>query len=345
LAGGYITGMVLAQNMLLCLFTFVFALILSLYLTPVMRRASLQFGIVDHPDGKLKKHKKPIAYLGGVAIYLSFLLALAFTFKFDQEVLGLLLAGTIVLLLGLIDDLGFLKTWVKFAGQLIAVLVLVKSGIFIKLVFLPTYVSIPLTFLWLVGMINAFNIIDVMDGLSAGVAFFAAITFFIVALLNGRMMIAIVTITLAGSLLGFLRYNSHPARIYMGDTGSMFLGLMLGALAMIGSYTGKDALGFLAPVVILGIPIFDTCQVMIARWRKGLPVYQGSPDHYALRLRAAGLSVKGVIWLSYGAAAILGALGILVMTLASLYQVLTVTGLLALAGIISIILLQRIEVR
>jgi len=331
--------------MLLYIFTFVLALILSLYLTPVISRAALQFGIVDRPDGKLKKHKKPITYLGGIAIYLSFLLALAFSFRFDQEVLGLLLAGTIVLLLGLIDDLGFLKAWVKFAGQLIAVLVLVKSGIFIKLVFLPTYISIPLTFLWLVGMINAFNIIDVMDGLSAGVAFFAAIAFFIVALLNGKMTIAIVAVTLAGSLLGFLRYNFTPARIYMGDTGSMFLGLMLGALAMIGSYTEKNVLGFFAPVVILGIPIFDTCQVIVARLRKGVPFYQGSPDHYALLLRSAGHSVKGVSWLSYGAAIILGSLGILMMNLTSLSRVLIVAGLLASVGILCLVLLQRIKLK
>ena len=121
--------------MLLYILTFVLSLILSLYLTPVMRRAALQFGIVDQPDGKLKKHKRPMPYLGGIAIYLAFLLALAFSFKLDQEVLGLLLAGTIVLLLGFIDDLGFLKTWGKFVGQLIAVLVLVKSGILSNLSF------------------------------------------------------------------------------------------------------------------------------------------------------------------------------------------------------------------
>ena len=331
--------------MLLYILTFVFSFILSLYLTPVMRRAALQFGIVDQPDGKLKKHKKPMPYLGGIAIYLSFLLALAFSFKLDQEVLGLLLAGTIVLLLGFIDDLGFLKTWGKFVGQLIAVLVLVKSGIFIKLVFLPTYVCIPLTFLWLVGIMNAFNIIDVMDGLTAGVAFFASVAFFFVALLNGRIMIAIVAITLAGSLLGFLRYNFHPARIYMGDAGSMFLGLMIGAMAMIGSYTEKNFLGFLAPLVILGIPIFDTLQVMVARWYKGIPFYRGSPDHYALRLQATGLSVRGVTWLSYGTAAILGGIGILIMHASALYHVVTVVGLLALVGLISILLLQRIRVK
>jgi UDP-GlcNAc:undecaprenyl-phosphate GlcNAc-1-phosphate transferase len=125
----------------------------------------------------------------------------------------------------------------------------------------------------------------------------------------------------------------------------MFLGFMIGALAINGSYTERDVLGFLAPIVILGVPIFDTCQVMIARCRKGLPVYRGSTDHYALRLRAAGLSVKGVIWLSYAAAAILGGLGILMMNLSSLSQVLMVAGLLALAGILCIIVLQRIEVR
>ena len=331
--------------MLLYILTFTFSLILSLYLTPLMRRAALQFGIVDHPDGKLKKHKKTMPYLGGIAIYLAFLLALAFSFtpEFNKEVLGLLLAGTIVLLLGFIDDLGFLKTWVKFAGQLIAVLVLVKSGIFIKLVFLPTYVSIPLTFLWLVGMINAFNIIDVMDGLAAGVAFFASVAFFCVALLNGRIMISIVAITLAGSLLGFLRYNVNPAKIYMGDTGSMFLGLMIGAMAMIGSYTDKNFLGFLAPLAILGIPIFDTLQVTVARWRKGIPFYRGSPDHYALRLRTAGLSVQGITWLSYCAAAILGGLGILIMHVSTPYYVVAVVGLLALGGLISILLLQRIR--
>jgi UDP-GlcNAc:undecaprenyl-phosphate GlcNAc-1-phosphate transferase len=333
--------------MLLYFFTFVFSFILSLYLTPLMRKAALQFGIVDKPDGRLKKHKEPMPYLGGIAIYLAFLLALAFSFtpEFNKEVLGLLLAGTIVLLLGFIDDLGFLKTWVKFAGQLIAVLVLVKSGIFIKLVFLPTYVSIPLTFLWLVGTINAFNIIDVMDGLAAGVAFFASVAFFCVALLNGRIMIAIVAITLAGSLLGFLRYNFKPAKIFMGDAGSMFLGLIIGAIAMIGSYTEKNVLGFLAPVVILLIPIFDMFQVICVRCCKGIPPYRGSPDHYALRLRAAGLSVQGVISLSYGAAAILGGLGILIMNAIFLYQAMIVVGLLALSGVISIFLLQRIEAK
>jgi UDP-GlcNAc:undecaprenyl-phosphate GlcNAc-1-phosphate transferase len=331
--------------MLLYLFAFCIAFILSLYLTPIMRKAALQFGIVDKPDGNLKKHTEPIPYLGGIAIYLSFLLTLAFSFEFNQEVLGILLAGTIVLLLGLIDDLGFLKPSVKFAGQLVAVLVMIRTGIFIKLTFIPIYISIPLTIIWLVGMTNAFNIIDVMDGLAVGVAFFASLAFFIVALLNGKIMIAIVTITLAGSLLGFLRYNFNPARIYMGDAGSMFLGLMIGALAMIGSYTEQNILGFLSPLVILGIPLFDTFLVMYIRWRKGISVFHGSNDHYALRLTAAGISIKGVVWLSYGVAIILGGAGLLVMRMSSLSHVAALIGLLGIAGLVAIFLLHKVEVR
>lgn len=331
--------------MLQYIFTFLLALILSLYLTPVLRKAALQFGIVDHPDGKLKKHNKPMPYLGGVAIYLSFLLALAFGFDFGHEVLGLLLGGTIVLLLGFIDDLGFLKTWVKFAGQLIAVLVLVKAGIYIKLVFLPPYISIPLTFIWLAGMINAFNIIDVMDGLAAGIAFFASLAFFFVSLCNGNTAIAVVAITLAGSLLGFLRYNFYPAQIYMGDTGSMFLGLMLGGMGMIGSYTDRNLLGFLAPAVILGIPIFDTVQVTIARLRQGIPFYRGSHHHYALLLKQGGLSVREVLVLSYFVALLLGGVGILIMNLPSVIEVVVVAGGIGIAGGIAIFFLQGMDRR
>jgi len=328
----------------LLLIAFFTAGILSLYFTPIMRRGAIQFGIVDNPDGKLKNHREPVPYMGGIAIYLAFLLALAFTFHFNKEALGLLLAGTIVLLLGLIDDLGVLKPWVKLAGQLVAVLVLVKSGIMIKLTFVPTYISIPLTFLWLVGMTNAFNIIDIMDGLSAGVAFIACLAFFGVALVNGRVTIAIMAIALAGSVLGFLRYNYSPARIYMGDAGSMFLGLIIGALAMIGSYTQHNVLGFLAPVMILGIPIFDTAFVMLVRWKKGLPVFRGSPDHFAIRLGRCGLGTKSVVRITYGAAMCLAALGILLMHQSSISHALVLALLVFAASVVVTVLLYRVKV-
>jgi len=298
-------------------FSFMLALSLCLYMTPIIIEAALQYDIVDRPDGHLKTHGMPVAYMGGIAVYLSFLFTLALTFDFSREVLGLLLAGTIIALLGIIDDLRPLGPKVKLVGQAIAVFVLLKCGIYIKIVALPQALSILLSFFWLMAIINAFNIIDVMDGLSAGTGLIAASVLFVVAVLNDRCMIATLTISLAGALLGFLRYNFHPARIYLGDTGSTFLGLMLGALAMIGSYTANNNLGFLAPLVILGIPLFDTSFVMYIRWRRGMPVIYGSPDHFALRLRKWKLSIRQTVAASYSAGLLLGGLGIVMMMVRS----------------------------
>src|ERR1700693_1116941 len=169
--------------------SFVLALALSLYGTPLARKAALKYNIVDHPDGRLKIQKAPVPYLGGLSIYISFLMTLALTFKFSQEVLGLMLAGTIVLLLGLIDDFGVLTPKVKLAGQGIAVFVLLKSDIYIKLAFLPHWAQLSLTVIWMIGLINAFNLLDVMDGLSAGVATVSLFVLFAVAVIGEREMI------------------------------------------------------------------------------------------------------------------------------------------------------------
>ncbi len=295
------------------LFTFVLALSLCLYITPVVRKAAIEYDIVDHPDGKLKKHEKPVAYLGGLSVYIAFLFSLALTFDFSSEVLGLLLSGTIIILLGIIDDLKALGPRFKFAGQAIAVFVLMKSGIYIKIVFLPYSVCLFLTFFWMMATINAFNIIDVMDGLTTGTGLIIASVLFVVAVLNGRPVIAILTISIAGSLLGFLKYNFEPASIYLGDAGSMFIGMMLGALAMVGSYTDNNNFGCLAPPVILGIPMFDTLFVMYIRWRRGIPVIYGSPDHFALRLRKWRFSTKQTVLVSYAASILLGLCGIAMM--------------------------------
>jgi len=288
------------------LLTFLCALSLSLYGTPRAREAALRYSIVDKPDGRLKVQRNPVPYLGGIAVYLAFLLTVSLTFQFDQRVLGLILAGSIVVLLGLFDDLGAVTPQVKFLGQCIAVIVLIKSGIVIEIGILPGWLQLILTVVWLIGIINAVNIIDIMDGLAAGVAFFASLVLFWVAYRNGADMIATLTLGLAGSLLGFLKYNFRPAQIYLGDTGSMFIGLMLGALAMIGSYSRENLPALLAPVLILGVPIFDTLFVMYLRWRKGRSMFLGSKDHYALRCRTLGWSVKQVVVVSYIATVILG---------------------------------------
>ncbi len=284
--------------------------LLSLYGTPVAARAAIEFNIVDVPDGALKKHRGPIPYLGGLAVYGAFLVALGIVFEFDQRVLGILLAGTIVVLLGLIDDFGVLGVAPKFAGQIVAAWVLVKSDIAIHIAVLPEWLGMTLSVVWIVGMANAFNIIDVMDGLAAGSALIAAIFLLVVSILNGQPAIAVLTAVLAGSLLGFLRYNYHPARIFMGDCGSLFLGMTLAALAMIGKYDRHNPVGYLSPLLILGVPIFDTAYVMILRILRGRSPFRGSPDHFALRLHAAGFSVRGAVNLAYAAQTALGALAL-----------------------------------
>jgi UDP-GlcNAc:undecaprenyl-phosphate GlcNAc-1-phosphate transferase len=288
------------------LLTFALAAALAAWFTPRVREAAIRFGIVDRPDGRLKVQAVPVAYLGGLAIYLSFLLAIAFTLPFDREVLGLLLAGSIVVLVGLIDDLGSLTPWTKLAGEAVAIFVLVKSGIYIKLTFLPEPVAIALSVLWLLACINAFNLIDIMDGLSAGTATVASIALIAVAAWNGRPGSVLVLAALAGACLGFLRHNFQPASIYMGDCGSLFLGLMLGATAMENAYTQTNRLAALAPALILGVPLFDMLFVMYVRWRRGLPVMLGSPDHVALRLRRWRLTTRQTVVASYVTTAVLG---------------------------------------
>lgn len=255
--------------------TFVLALLLSLYGVPVARRAALAHQLVDRPDGRLKQQREPVPYLGGLALYLAFLGSLAFTFEFRHDVLGVLLAGTLVVMFGLIDDLGVLTPGEKLIGQLVAVFVLIKSGIRIEIAAFPDWLDLALTTLWMVGMINAFNLLDVMDGLAAGVGLIVAAFLCLVAVLNGDSTIAFMLAALAGSLLGFLRYNRHPATIYMGDTGALFLGFILGALAMIGQYTRRHDLGLLAPIFMLGVPIFEICFVTYVRTLRRVPVYLG----------------------------------------------------------------------
>ncbi len=287
--------------------SFVAAAALALWLTPQVRQAAVRFGIVDRPDGRLKSQKEPVAYLGGLAIFLSFLLALALTVRFSRGTLGLLLAGSIVVLVGLVDDLGSLKPWTKLAGQTVAILVLLKSEIFIKLTFLPMPVAIALSIVWLLACTNAFNLIDIMDGLSAGTAMVASVGLIVVANLGGNEDAALVLAALAGACLGFLRYNFEPAKIYMGDCGSLFLGLMLGATAMNNAYTRTNTLAAVAPGLILGVPLFDMLFVMYVRMRRGLPVMLGSPDHVALRLRKWRLTTRQTVVGSYVATAVLGA--------------------------------------
>ncbi len=289
------------------------SLCLSLYLTPIIRKGALKFNILDNPDGRLKTQKQPIPYLGGIAVYLTYIIGIGIVFDYNHEVLGLLLASSIVVMLGLVDDLKVLTPGVKLFGQTLAALVLIRADIYIKLTFLPQWAVIILTYGWLMLMMNAFNLIDVMDGCAAGIAAIAGLAFFTVAMSNNNIMIATLTIALVGSILGFWYYNLNPAHIYLGDAGSMFLGLNLGALAMIGQYTTNHLYAALAPIIILALPIFEVIFLIIIRTMHHQPIMQGSPDHVAIRLQKHGFSVMQSMIILYAAAFILAGMGLLLI--------------------------------
>lgn len=292
---------------------FVLATALGLFFTPRMRKAAERFGIVDKPDGRLKTQRAPVAYLGGLAIYLAFLATLGVMVDFEQRVLGLLLASTLVLLLGLVDDLEAQTPSVKFAGQILAVFVLMKAGIRIQITWLEgvPYLAEAVTLLWIVGITNAFNIIDVMDGLAAGTAGVALLGLGAMAWWNGDIAIASFTLSLAGAAFGFLRLNVHPARIYLGDAGSMLLGFLVAALATQASWAKLSPYAVAAPIVLLAVPIFDTALVSFHRLKRGSSPFRGSPDHFAVRLRRNGFSARVVAPVTWAIGAICAGLALL----------------------------------
>src|SRR5215475_12058580 len=310
---------------------FILSVIFSLYWTPVIRKAALQLGIVDRPDGLLKKHDEAVPYLGGIAVFMAFLLTVGVFTDFGQETLGLLLSGSIALMVGLIDDFGAMNPVQKILGQTLAALVLIKSGIYIKLSFLPIWVAIPLTVFWILAVTNALNVIDILDGLAAGVSAIAAVSIAIANFMAGRNGVAFLCVVLVGSILGFLRHNFFPAKIYLGDADSLFIGFMLSVLSMNAGYTRANLLSVLSPVFILGIPLFDLSLVMWIRWRNGVPVMKGSPDHFALRLRRLKLSVRETAVTAYIVAAILAGTALLMSQVALEWAILTIGGTLSAA--------------
>lgn len=312
---------------------FFLAFLLALAGTPMAREAAQRFGVVDAPDGRLKSQRRPVAYLGGLAVFASFLLSLGMIYEFDHELLALLLASTIVATIGLIDDFGVLTPRSKLLGQLVAVFVLLRSGVVVDLVFLPEWLRWAVTVVWLVGLANAFNLIDIMDGLAGGIGLIAATFLLAIGLSNGRVVVAAFTVALIGALLGFLRFNFPPATIYLGDCGSLFLGLTLGSLAMVMSYTAHNPLGFLAPLFILAVPLVDTAYVTLLRLRAGRKIYHGSPDHFPLRLRRRlGGHTHRTVVVIYVAATVLGAIGLVIPAL-------DVTSTLIVSGVVGALVL------
>lgn len=339
--------------MILGLFTFLLALGLGLYLTPLAIRAALKLGMVAESDGDLRKHGEPVPYLGGVAVFLALLISLAVSVDFSTRILGLLLGTSIILMVGLIDDFGVMDAKVKLFGQIVAAIALIKGGVVLELEIFKAVrwpgdlplLSWALSVVWLVGIANAFNFLDIEDGLAAGVAAACCPALIAVAWINHRMDAALFTIALFGSVLGFLRYNAPlpKAKIYLGDAGSLLLGLSLAALAMTGSYTDNNDLGAVCPIIILGVACFEMGVTMAARLRRGIPVWHGSPDHVAKRLQRLGLSARGAVVFHIVVSLLLGCLALAVM-LTDIQKSLVLVSVIGLVGIVVAVFMLRVKV-
>jgi UDP-GlcNAc:undecaprenyl-phosphate GlcNAc-1-phosphate transferase len=293
------------MNEIILIFAFVLSFLLTIYGTPLAQKVAFRYQILDQPDGKLKRQSQPVPYMGGLIVYFAFISPISLVFAFNQYLLGILFASSILLLVGLFDDLKALTPGIKFLFQVVATYILLKSGIVIDLVLFPKWLDIALSFLWILTVINAFNIIDIMDGLAASVGALSALTIFIVSLYSNDFLISILALSLAASLLAFLKFNWEPARIYLGDAGSMVLGLVIGSLTMMVRYTRFNRLAFVSGMFVLGIPLFDLAYVVVLRVLKGKMPFLGSPDHFALRLRqkmdwSAQKTVSAILFIQLG---------------------------------------------
>ncbi len=291
------------------------AFLISLLLTPFVRDYALRRNWVDAPDNDRKIHVRPIPRLGGIAIVVAYLGALALSLvapyqkvPFDLPValsagIRLLPAAATIFATGLVDDIYSLKAWQKLVGQVIAAVLAFSAG-FGVVTFqgdpLPIWVSLPVTIFWLVGCSNALNLIDGMDGLAAGVGFFAAMTMMIAALTHQNMELALVTAPLAGALLGFLRYNFNPASIFLGDCGSLLIGFLLGCFGAVWSHKSATVLGMTAPLMALAIPLLEVAVSIARRFLRNQPIFQADREHIHHRLLARGLTTRRAVLLLYG---------------------------------------------
>ncbi len=293
------------------LLIFATALVFAFGGTPVARRLAVRVGIVARP-GAHRAHTGTIPLLGGVAIYGAFLVALILFADrfFIPQLISIVVGATWVSLLGVLDDRVGLSAGVKLLGQIFGALILIVTGVSVELFHQPL-VDAAITLLWIVGITNAMNLLDNMDGLSGGVAAVAAAFFLLISALNGQYLVGSLSAALLGASIGFLVYNFNPASIFMGDTGSLFLGFILAAVGIKLRFPAPALFTWFIPVILLGLPIFDTTLVFVSRLRGGLnPLTHPGTDHVSHRLVAQGMSKREAVLTLYLAA---GALGVLAM--------------------------------
>ena len=315
------------------------SLVLALVLTPIVRALARRWGVVARPKTD-RWHKKPTAMLGGAAVYLSVLLTYLLLVPHTRNGWVVIGASSFLFLVGLVDDLVHTKPYQKLIGQVMGAAFVIYYGLSTTWT-RSALVNMVITIFWLIGITNAINLLDNMDGLAGGIAAIASIFLALSFVANGQMMEALMLAVFAASLIGFLVYNFNPASIFMGDCGSMFIGFFLSSTALL-SIAGtagrsRSLLPVLTvPILILFIPIFDTTLVTVLRKLSGRAASQGGRDHTSHRLVALGMSERRAVWMLYGFAALSGLLAILVRQLkldVSLAAILGFTVLLTLLGV------------
>ncbi len=292
---------------------FLTGLIISFFLTPLIRKTLIDRGFVDKPDAR-KIHTRAIPRLGGVAIYVGFTVALLLAYfrypkLFDDKetnLEGLLIASTFIVIVGVVDDIKNIRPWLKLIFQIIAAGILVLFDFNVEAISNPFGPNIelgilnyPLTILWVIGVINAINLVDGLDGLASGVALIVSMTIFLIGLFLGKTYVALLSFGLTGSILGFLRHNFYPAKIFMGDSGSMFIGLVIAALGLMSSQKTAVSFAILVPFIALGYPVLDTALAIIRRAKAKKNIFTADREHIHHLLLSYGYSHQKTVIVLY----------------------------------------------
>ena len=301
------------------LIVFILTLIVSTISVPFVIKLAQKLGVVDKPDAR-KVHSNVMPRLGGLAIYIAFLAGFIYISTIIELPMSIAIAATVIVIVGFIDDKFQIKPWHKLSGQLLAAIVVLSDGLFIKYLSIPfveesvqvsLWIAIPISIIWIIGVTNAVNLIDGLDGLASGVSIIAAAAIFVMALIMNDIIVAFLSITLIGSTLGFLFFNFHPAKIFMGDTGSLLLGFLLAILSLI-SFKQVTIITLIIPIIILAVPIIDTSIAIIRRKLNRQRIMDADKNHLHHRLLAAGFSHRQAVLFIYSMAILFGGSAILV---------------------------------
>ena len=328
--------------------------LIALILTPVVRNLAVRMGAVDDPrkdkDPERRMHSNPIPRMGGLAIVLGFLLSTLIFVPMTTQLQGALLGAVIIVVLGVFDDIYDLRAKFKLGVQIVAALIAVCAGNQIEALSNPNvfssdpywvlgWLSIPVTVVWIVGMTNAVNLIDGLDGLACGVSSISSMTLLVIALLLGEPQVALLVAALAGGCLGFLPYNMNPAKIFMGDTGSTFLGYILAVISVQGLFKMYTLISFVVPFILFGLPIFDTCFAFIRRIAHGQSPMHADRSHVHHRLIDMGFSQKQAVAVLYVITAILG-LSAVVLTTSGAVKAMLLLFAFCVAGAVALSIFQ-----